>query len=91
MSLINYIIYIFRLISKSSLFLIEQTSIANVDRNTSTTCIPYSHQEIAYFVGMNRVTVTNVLHHFKELGYIKLGYKKVMIIDKKALEEYCQK
>ena len=47
-----------------------------MDRNTSTTCIPYSHQEIAYFVGMNRVTVTNELNHFKELGYIKLGYKR---------------
>lgn len=66
-------------------FLLQQTSVANKDKNISEDCIPYSHEEIALCVGLNRVTITKILNYFSNLGYIELKYKKVRILDRQAL------
>lgn len=69
-------------------FLLQQTIVANKDKNISEDCIPYSHEEIALCVGLNRVTITKILNYFSNLGYIKLKYKKVIILDRQALIRY---
>lgn len=66
-------------------FLLQQTIVANKDKNISEDCIPYSHEEIALCVGLNRVTITKILNYFSNLGYIELKYKKVRILDRQAL------
>lgn len=66
-------------------FLLQQTVVANKDKSISEDCIPYSHEEIALCVGLNRVTITKILNYFSNLGYIELKYKKVIILDRQAL------
>lgn len=66
-------------------FLLQQTIVANKDKNISEDCVPYSHEEIALCVGLNRVTITKILNYFSNLGYIELKYKKVRILDRQAL------
>lgn len=77
--------YFYNRYEKVANFLVQQTVSANKDKDISEDCIPYSHEEIGSCVGLNRVTVTKILNHFSNLGYIELKYKKVIILDKKAL------
>lgn len=82
--------YFYNRYEKVADFLLEQTANANKDRNISEDCIPYSHEEIALCVGLNRVTTTKILNHFGKLGYIKQKYKKVIIIDRQALIRFLE-
>lgn len=84
-------LYFLNRFQKVAYFLIEQTSRANIDLNISSNCVPYSHQEIAYCVGISRVSVTKVLDYFKNEGWIDLKYKKVIILNREALIDYCEK
>lgn len=76
---------------KVAAFLLEQTSHPNIEKGITKTSITYSHQEIAYCIGLSRGTVTRVLDTFKKQGCITLEYKKVVILDRIALEEYKNK
>lgn len=86
-SLVNQA-YFYNRYQKVANFLLEQTAIANKDKNISENCIPYSHQEIALCVGLNRVTTTKILNYFSNLKFIELKYKKVIIINRQALYDY---
>ena len=66
-------------------FLLDETGNPDADRNITATCIPYSHEELAFCLGLNRVTVTRVLKQFREAGLIELKYKKVIIVDREGL------
>ena len=66
-------------------FLLDETENPNADRNITSACIPYSHEELAVCLGLNRVTVTRVLKRFKEEGLIELQYKKVIIVNREGL------
>lgn len=72
-------------------FLLEETIVSNKDKNINENCLPYSHEEIALCVGLNRVTVTKILNYFSDLGWIKLKYKKVIILNREALLKYINK
>lgn len=80
--------YFYNMYEKVANFLLQQTVIANKDKDISENCIPYSHEEIALCIGLNRVTTTKTLNHFSRLGYIKLKYKKVIILDRQALARF---
>lgn len=80
--------YFYDRYEKVANFLVQQTATANKDKDISEDCIPYSHEEIGSFIGLNRVTVTKILNHFKSLGYIELKYKKVVILNRQALSDY---
>lgn len=82
--------YFYNRYEKVANFLLQQTAVPNKDKNISEDCIPYSHEEIASCVGLNRVTTTKILNYFSKLGYIKLKYKKVIILDRQALIEYME-
>jgi CRP/FNR family cyclic AMP-dependent transcriptional regulator len=77
--------YFYNRYEKVANFLLQQTAVANKDKNISEDCIPYSHEEIASCVGLNRVTTTKILNYFSKLGCIELKYKKVIILDRQAL------
>ncbi|MED4730934.1 Crp/Fnr family transcriptional regulator [Aneurinibacillus migulanus] len=70
---------------KVASFLLDETAYPNKDKAISENCIPYSHEELAVCLGLNRVTVTKVLNDFKQKGWINLQYKKVIILNRKAL------
>ena len=59
----------------------------NIDKGIINSTLPYTHEEIATIVGLSRVTVTKVLNDFAKKGYIKNKYKKIIILNKKALAQ----
>lgn len=56
------------------------------NKNDEYYIIYYSHEEIAQLIGSCRVTVTKILNSFRNKGLVSLGYKKIKIIDEKALK-----
>lgn len=69
-------------------FLLDETAVPSKDKGITDNCIPYSHEELAVCLGMNRVTITKVLNEFKQRGWIDLAHKKVMISNRAALSEF---
>lgn len=76
---------------KVASFLLEQTTHPNIEKGITKNSIAYSHQEIAYCIGLSRGTVTRVLDALKKDNCIALQYKKVIIKDRIALEAYKNK
>lgn len=56
--------------------------------NANEYTIDYTHQEMGELTGSNRVTVTRALKHMEEMGFVKLEYRNIRVMDAKALEEY---
>ena len=79
--------YTYNRYEKIASFLLEQTVVDNIDKGIINSTLPYTHEEIATIVGLSRVTVTKVLNDFAKKGYIKNKYKKIIILNKKALAE----
>ena len=52
-----------------------------------TQSLPYTHEELADSVSLNRVTVSRVLTEFRKKGWIDSGYGSICILDRQALEE----
>lgn len=84
-------LYFFDRYQKVASFLLEQTNHPNIEKGVSKTCIPYSHQEVAFCIGLSRVTVTKVLDTLKESGCISLQYKKISITNRQLLTTYLHK
>ena len=68
-------------------FLLDTTKEEIADKEILNGVLPYTHQEIAYCTGLNRVTVSKVLSHLEKQGYIRMKYKHVQVLDRKALEK----
>ena len=49
--------------------------------------LPYTHEEIAHSVSLNRVTVSRILTEFKSKGWIDSRYGVIQILARKALAE----
>ncbi len=47
--------------------------------------IPFSHQDLARMVGATRETVTKLLGEWALEGWVELGYRRVEVLDPKAL------
>lgn len=50
--------------------------------------IECTHEELGYALGVSRVTVSRVLSALAKKGWIALGYRKVMLLQKEMLELY---
>jgi len=48
--------------------------------------IRLSHQVLADILGTYRETISAILRDFREAGWVKLGYRRITILDKAALE-----
>lgn len=46
---------------------------------------PPADVQIAELTGMNRVTTTKELNRFAEKGWIRLGYREILVEDERAL------
>lgn len=75
--------YTYNRYEKVASFLLEQS----IDNQV----ICYSHEEIASLVGLSRVTVTKVINEFTKKQYIQNHYKKIKVINKKALSQLLKK
>lgn len=83
--------YTYNRYEKIASFLLEQTVTFNPDKDIINDTLPYSHEEIASLVGLSRVTTTKVLNEFAKKKYIINEYKKIVVINKKALSLLLQK
>lgn len=79
--------YTYNRYEKIASFLLEQTVTDNINKGIINSILPYTHEEIATLVGLSRVTVTKVLNDFVKKGYIKNKYRKIIILNKKALAQ----
>lgn len=50
--------------------------------------VPSTHEEIGFSVGVSRVTVSRVLGDFERKGWLRTGYRSVVLLDRGALERH---
>lgn len=72
-------------------FLLEMTDHPHSSLEIKENCLPYTHEEIAKCISLQRVTVTRLLNEFQHNNWIRLQYRKVIILDRKALSDYAYK
>ena len=48
--------------------------------------LPYTHEEIAASIALNRVTVSRIVSKFKSEGFVEVKYGNIEICDRNALE-----
>jgi len=60
--------------------LIRQTRYAESNQ------IRLSHQALADILGTYRETISAILRDFREVGWVKLGYRRIIILDPEALK-----
>ena len=51
--------------------------------------IRLTHQELSDAIGASRVTVSRALGSFERLGFLKTGYKSIVIADRDGLGTFC--
>lgn len=68
-------------------YLLDQTAEDNAGIGIVNSTLPYTHEELGVCLNLNRVTVTNILNQFQKQGIVKLGRKKIQVIDKEKLRE----
>ncbi len=61
--------------------LIRQSRYADSDQ------IRLSHQALADILGTYRETISAILRDFREAGWVKLGYRRITLLDREALEK----
>lgn len=71
---------------KIASFLLHETAFPDKDRGVSKQGIPYTQEELAASLGMNRVTVSKVLGEWKKQKIISTTYGHIQIEDRKYLE-----
>lgn len=71
-------------------YLLNQTERENAGVGILDGVLPYTHEELGVCLNLNRVTVTRVLHCFQEQGLVKLGRKKIQILDRTGLQRILQ-
>lgn len=70
---------------KIASFLLHETSCPDPDRGVTSDSIPYTHEELAMSLGMNRVTVSRVLGEWKKQRIVSTAYGCIRIIDREHL------
>ncbi len=68
-------------------FLLDTTKEEAVDKEIHNGVLPYTHEDIANCVQLNRVTVSRVLDELEKKGYIRMKYKKIQVLKRKELEK----
>lgn len=73
---------------KIASFILDTTETDSRHKGTEGGKIPYTHEELAAAMGLNRSTVSTVLKHFEEKGWIEKCYRHFVIKDREALIEF---
>ncbi len=83
--------YTYNRYEKVASFLLEQINSNPLDKDIFNNTLTYTHEEIASLVGLSRVTTTKVLNEFAHKKYIINEYKKIIVLNEKALSLLLQK
>lgn len=68
-------------------YLLDQTAPGHGNLGIRDGILPYTHEELGISLNLNRVTVTNVLNEFQKKKLVKLGRKKIQVIDREGLRD----
>lgn len=71
---------------KIASFLLYETAFPNEDRGVSRDSIPYTQEELALCLGLNRVTVNRVLREWKQKDIIASSYGNIRILNRSYLQ-----
>ncbi len=88
MNHLSYMLHSYRFMDryqKVASFLLTETLQNNPEKGITPDCLPYSHEEIAWCIGLARPTVSHVLKEFENRGWVKCSYGAVQILDQEAL------
>lgn len=72
---------------KIASLLLNETRHPDRDRGVTASSIPYTQEDLALILGMNRVTVNKVLNEWKRDGIIAVSYGRITILRRDALNE----
>lgn len=68
-------------------YLLDQTAALHEELGIVDDTLPYTHEELAVCLNLNRVTVTRILNQFAAEGWVQLKQKKIHVADKMSLEK----
>lgn len=66
-------------------YLVDFTENDNEELGIINHTLPYTQEELAVCLNLHRTTVARVLADFSNAGFIKLGYKKIQVLNTTAL------
>ncbi|MGM9526635.1 MAG: Crp/Fnr family transcriptional regulator [Peptococcaceae bacterium] len=67
-------------------YLLDQTKRDDKELGILDGTLPYTHEELGVCLNLNRVTVTGILNQFQKQGMVKLGRKKIKVVDREKLQ-----
>lgn len=68
-------------------YLLDQTTVLHEELGIVNNTLPYTHEELAVCLNLNRVTVTRILNQFAKQGWVQLRQKKIQILNRTCLEK----
>lgn len=71
---------------KIASFLLEETARPDTDRGVTASSIPYTQEDLALILGMNRVTVNRVLQEWKSQGVVAVSYGRIRLLNRVFLQ-----
>lgn len=66
--------------------LLSETAQPDFDRGVTASSIPYTQEDLALILNLNRVTVNRVLNEWKKKGVVAVSYGRITIHDRTYLE-----
>ncbi len=76
---------------KVAAYILDETAFDSVEKGTAGGVLPYTHEELAMSLGLNRSTVTQVLKGFEENRWLESGYRSIKVLDRQALTEVVER
>lgn len=73
---------------KIACFLLDVTSVESPEKGTVGGNVPFTHGDLADYLGLNRTTVSAVLKYFDMKRWISCGYGKIRVIDRESLADF---
>lgn len=67
-------------------YLLDLTSDPHEELGIVDETLPYTHEELAFSLNLNRVTVTRILNHFAKEGWVVLHQKKIKVLNRTQLQ-----
>ncbi len=72
---------------KAASFLLTETENPDPDRGVTENSIPYTQEDLAMILGMNRVTVNRILTGWREEKAVSVSYGEIRILNRDYLKD----
>lgn len=75
---------------KIASLLLDVTSVESEEKGTIGGNVPFTHGDIAEYLGLNRTTVSAILKYFDQKKWISCGYGKICVIERDKLQQFVE-